>query len=902
MKETKTYKLFIFICYNHPMLTRRNFIKKSAITSGLTTFYLTNPLSVSANKTINTPIKWDKAVCRFCSIGCGILVGTQKINNNKKIVSIKGDNSSHINRGQLCPKAYHNGSVLYSKDRLITPLLRMKNNQYDKDGTLTPISWEKAFDIMEQKAKYGLNKSGVDGVGVFTSGSANIDEGYVISKMFKAGFRSNNIANSSNFSHTIASDALVTTHGLNSPSGSFDDIELTDTFVSWGVNLSETYPILFSRIQNTKLKKKDRYNIINITTIKNETSKKSDIEIFIKPNRDILLLNYIAREFIYNNSKDIDWYFIKRHTIFAHLGDKNKNRQDDRYDQWEISFFEYKKSLEKYTLNYVSKLLKADENEDINSFQIKLKQLSTFYIKKNKRILSYWSSGINKQKYGFETNLALNSLHLLLNKHSHKGSGAFPLSGQASSSGTTIEAGTLANRLPANMYIKYKEHRDIAETIWNIPDGTLNSIASNNPNQLFKNIYAGVTKFIWITSSNPYQSTPKSLKYIKNLKKTKDLFVVTSDCYGSISASISDLILPTATHLEKYGAFGSSEKRTQLFKQQVLPAGKSMSDIWQWIEFSKRFTIDDLWGNSKLQNNQVLVDVKNASLKLGYEKRTSMFHILFSNTKAWEYSLTKVYNKEILNTETFGDKRKIIGSDGEIFNGYKFFVQKYLFEEYRLFGKGHGFDLASFDTYSKGVGLRWPYIYDKSIRYLFNPLDDIYASKAAKIKDQYIFYGKMGGKNLPYGDTNKITDEKTKPLKYRAKIFSIPYKEITTIKDKNYDTLLISVKLLEQFNTGTLTMRVDELKNKTDQSYGYINSKTAKAKNLQNEDLCFIKSKVGKIKVRIKIDNRFEVATNTIAIALFDERVFINKITKEINNTFINIEKIEEIKEIIKKV
>ena len=868
------------------MITRRKFLKNSIITSAASIAYIKNPTNLYAKKDLSKDIKWNNSICKFCSIGCGILVGTQNIKNKETIVSIKPDPSSSVNHGELCQKGFHNGSILYSKDRLTTPLLRMTENKYDKNGKLTPVSWIKAFDIMEEKAKSALKISGVDGVGLYTSGQTSIYNGYAFLKLFKAGFRSNNITNSSSYSSEVSANALNTIYGTNTPSGTFSDISLTDTFVSWGVNLSETYPILFSKVLKAKQNNKD-YKFINITTIQNNTSKSANTEIFINPNMDILLANYIAHEFIYNHANKIDWKFIKRHTIFANLGDKSKNKDDDKYEHWEISFKNYKKSLSKYTLDYVASILKANDNEDLNEFKNKLKSLSSYYIDKKTRILSYWSSGINKQNNAFETNLALNSLHLLLNKHSRAGCGAYPLNGQASSAGTSNGVGLYSSKLPANMFIKYKEHRSKTEAIWNIPNGTLNSVSSNDKNNLFNNIMNNTTKFLWISNTNPYQNDLKYLNNINKIQNIEDLFVVTSDCYGSITSSLSDLILPTAEHLESSGAFGNSERRIQHWNQQIEPEGSSMSDLWQCVEFSKRFKIANLWGNSKLSNGQTLKNIMPEVYKYGFDENTNLYKVLFANRKSRQF----IKKENILNSEVDGDSRNIIGSDGVVFSGYGFFIQKYLFEEYNMLGAGNGFDMESFSTQYSNTSKKWPYIFNKETKYLFNPRDDLYSKRAAKIKDTYIFYSKMGVKALPFGNLKKITSQKIKSLKYRAKIFTIAYIE-NTISNTN-KLLLTSIKLSEQYNSGTLTMRVPELYNTTKQSYGYISKETAKIHNLKNDDLCFIKYQNSKIKIRVAIQERFVPAKNTIAVALFDEKVLINKVTNEINNTYVELEKIK---------
>ena len=73
-----------------------------------------------------------------------------------------------------------------------------------------------------------------------------------------------------------------------------------------------------------------------------------------------------------------------------------------------------------------------------------------------------------------------------------------------------------------------------------------------------------------------------------------------------ISAKVSDLILPSAMIYEKWGAYGNAERSTQHWRQQVLPVGDAMSDTWQWVELSKRFTVKDLWGEAPLRGNKKL--------------------------------------------------------------------------------------------------------------------------------------------------------------------------------------------------------------------------------------------------------------------------------------------------------
>jgi len=65
-------------------------------------------------------------------------------------------------------------------------------------------------------------------------------------------------------------------------------------------------------------------------------------------------------------------------------------------------------------------------------------------------------------------NLVYN-IHLLTGKISEPGNSPFSLTGQPSACGTAREVGTFAHRLPADLVVKKKPHRDFAEKILKLP-------------------------------------------------------------------------------------------------------------------------------------------------------------------------------------------------------------------------------------------------------------------------------------------------------------------------------------------------------------------------------------------------------------------------------------------------
>ena len=192
-------------------------------------------------------------------------------------------------------KGYANTEILYGPDRLTRPLLRMKDGRFDKQGELAPVSWERAFDEMARQFKRVHRELGPTGVAVMGSGQYTIQEGYAAAKLVKAGWRSNNLEPNARHCMASAVAGFMQTFGIDEPAGCYDDIELTDTVVSWGANMAEMHPMLWARVTAKRLASPD-YRIVHLTTFRTPTSDMADVEIVFKPQTDLAIWNYLARD------------------------------------------------------------------------------------------------------------------------------------------------------------------------------------------------------------------------------------------------------------------------------------------------------------------------------------------------------------------------------------------------------------------------------------------------------------------------------------------------------------------------------------------------------------------------------------------------------------------------------
>jgi len=411
-----------------------------------------------------TRLNWNKAPCRFCGVGCSVNVATL----DGKVVATHGDAKSPVNKGINCVKGYFLSKIMYGEDRLKTPLLRMTDGQYDKEGDFTPISWDQAFDIMAEKYKAALKAKGPTSIGMFGSGQWTIMEGYAAVKLMKAGFRSNNLEPNARHCMASAVGGFMRTFGIDEPMGCYDDIEATHAFVLWGSNMAEMHPILWTRITDRRLSA-PHVNVSVLSTYQHRCFDLADSGMIFTPQTDLAILNYIANYIIKTDRVNFD--FVNKHTNFRRgdtdigygLRDEHPLQQaaanPNSGGSQPMSFDEFADFVSDYDEDYVSELSGVSVQQ--------LRDMAELYADPDKKVVSFWTMGFNQHTRGVWCNNLIYNIHLLTGKISTPGNSPFSLTGQPSACGTAREVGTFSHRLPADMVVANEKHRDIAESIWN---------------------------------------------------------------------------------------------------------------------------------------------------------------------------------------------------------------------------------------------------------------------------------------------------------------------------------------------------------------------------------------------------------------------------------------------------
>ncbi|WP_372957662.1 nitrate reductase catalytic subunit NapA [Marinobacter sp.] len=806
-------------------LTRREFAKANAAVAAAAAAGLSAPAAASnlvTNREL-TELKWSKAPCRFCGTGCSVMVATR----DGRIVATHGDSQSEVNRGLNCVKGYFLSKILYGRDRLTRPLLRKRNGEFHKDGEFEEVSWDEAMDIMAEKFTSAIREHGPESVGMFGSGQWTIWEGYAASKLFKAGFRSNNIDPNARHCMASAVAGFMRSFGADEPMGVYDDIESADAFVLWGSNMAEMHPILWTRVTDRRLSNPDT-EVAVLSTYEHRCYDLADLAMTMHPHADIAILNFIANYIIQNDAVNRD--FVDQHTNFVRGADDigyGLRPEDPREssaanarnpNNWDpIDFEAFAEFVRPYTVERASEASGVPVD--------RLNRLAALYADPGKRVTTFWTMGVNQHTRGVWVNNLIYNIHLLTGKIATPGNSPFSLTGQPSACGTAREVGTFAHRLPADMVVTNPEHRAKAEKIWKLPEGTIPEKPGYHAVLQSRMLKDSKLRVYWTQVTNNIQAGPNTMQETLPGWRNPDTFVIVSDIYPTVSAQAADLILPAAGWVEKEGAFGNAERRTQFWHQLVAPPGEARSDLWQTMELSRRIRVADVWPEEHLARAPEFRD-------------RTLFDILFRNGNVDQYPVEDI-NGDYDNHESAD---------------FGFYVQKGLFQEYAQFGAGKGKDLADFDTYHRVRGLRWPVVDGQETLWRYREGSDPYVEEGSGFQ----FYGTPDN---------------------RARIFAVPHEPPAESPDEDYPFWLCTGRVLEHWHTGSMTRRVGELHKAVPDALLYMHRDDVQERGWRRGSEVRVISRRGEVSMRVETRGRVSVPRGMVYVPFFDAGKLINKVT-----------------------
>ncbi|MBL8151575.1 MAG: molybdopterin-dependent oxidoreductase, partial [Blastocatellia bacterium] len=248
-------------------------------------------------------VKTHYRTCNLCEAMCGIEIKYQ----NKKIISIRGDEKDPFSRGHICPKAVALQDLYEDPNRLRHPVRRV-GDKWEK------ISWEEAFDEVAKRLKDIQSRYGRSAVATYQGnpvvhnyGSLLFGPNFVRSLRTKNRFSATSV---DQLPHHFSAYHMFG-HQLMIP---IPDIDRTDFFMIIGGNPAVSNGSLMSApdvANRIKEIRKRGGKVVVVDPRRSETAAIADNHYFIKPGRDayllLALLNTIFSEKLENLGRVADF-------------------------------------------------------------------------------------------------------------------------------------------------------------------------------------------------------------------------------------------------------------------------------------------------------------------------------------------------------------------------------------------------------------------------------------------------------------------------------------------------------------------------------------------------------------------------------------------------------------------
>lgn len=777
------------------------------------------------------------SVCRFCGCGCGVICEVK----DGKLISVTGDPDNLSNKGLNCVKGYYLGKILYGEDRLLKPLIREDKATKGTAEGLREATWEEALELVSVKLKETWKKD-KNRLAFWGSGQQPITEGYCTAKLWKAGLLSNNIDPNARLCMASAVVGFMNVFQTDEPAGCYADIDHADVFVTWGANMAEAHPMLYSRLTARKLKG-ENIKHYDLGTLRTRTSVSADTVLLFQPNTDLAIANCIANYLI--QSKTYDATFVSDHLQFKQGTENIGNSIEDGYDASDvgqsvdkvepITFEQYAERLAPYTFEYTSQLSGVPVED--------LKALAQEFADPKKNILSLWTMGVNQHNRGTWMNHNLYNIHLLSGKIARPGCGPFSLTGQPTACGTAREVGTFSHRLPADLLVNNEQHRRYTEAIWNLPDKHLDAIQKPGFHtvKIFREMSKGNMDFLWSAHNNWAQSMPNLTRFLGegDQKGVFDTFVVVNEVYPTLSTQYADVVLPAALWVEREGQFGNGERRTAVFEKAVDPPGEAKWDLWIIMEIARRVLDGEKIGTE---------DAFDHLFGFFYDKNAADFKVDARETNRLIWEEYRTFSNPDMN-----EKARAIGDDtAGTFNA-----------KLKMEAK----QLAPYEEYITQHGLTWPV---RNVNGAW--LETQWRFAAGKQTDGFDEVG-MAQYGKP-GMANALSFYKS--ANYKPSVVFRPYEPPAEVPDAEYPFYFCTGRLLEHWHTGTMTRRVPELDRALPEALLNIHPDDAAKLDVRDGDLVHVKSRYGAFDIKASIAGRTEPQKGMVFAPFFAEETLIN--------------------------
>jgi len=491
--------------------------------------------------------------CPYCGVGCKLELHLK----DEYIYRVTSPFDSVVNHGNLCVKGRFGYDFIYNTHRVTTPLIRKTRQEpgartqaFDLDEW-RPVSWNEALDTVADRLVEIYRRDGSDALAVYCCAKATNEDNYLLQKLFRSVFRTNNVDHCTRLCHAGSVAALLQAIGSSAMSNTAAEVIKSDCFIVTGSNTPENHPII--ALQMKAAVQKHGAKLIVVDPRRSELCDYATLWLPLKPGTNVPVFTAMAHVII--REELVNQEFVSARTE---------------------GFEEFARSIEKFTPEYAEMVSGVDRNLIVEAARM--------YAQAERGAI-YWGMGISQLSHGTASALSLIHLAFLTGHVGRVGTGLNPLRGQNNVQGAS-DMGAMPHHYPGYMRVDEPANAARWETAWQIEPGGLSQKKGLTTTEILSNAHPGGVRSLYIMGENPMMSEPNlnvTRQHMQDLE-----FLVVQDLFINESGAYADVFLPAASWAEKEGTFTNTDRRVQRVRQALAPRGQARVD-WEIIsDLAKR--------------------------------------------------------------------------------------------------------------------------------------------------------------------------------------------------------------------------------------------------------------------------------------------------------------------------
>ncbi|MGE4125242.1 MAG: formate dehydrogenase subunit alpha [Pusillimonas sp.] len=467
--------------------------------------------------------------CAYCGVGCGFKADMK----GQEVVRMVPWKDGKANRGHACVKGRFAWGYATHKDRVLKPMIREKITDPWRE-----VSWDDALTYAASRIRAIQQQYGRDSVGGITSSRCTNEETYLVQKLIRAAFGTNNVDTCARVCHSPTGYGLKTTLGESAGTQTFDSVMHTDVVIVMGANPSAAHPVFASRLKR-RLREGAKLIVIDPrrTDLVESPHIKADFHLPVRPGTNTALLtalaHVIATEGLINEAFVAERCESKAFEQWREFVSRPENSPEAMAETT---------GVDAQTVRGAARLFATSGNGSI-----------------------YYGLGVTEHSQGSTTVMAIANLAMATGNIGREGVGVNPLRGQNNVQGS-CDMGSFPHELPGYRHVSDDAVRHQFEQAWGV---TLQPEPGLRIPNMFDAALDGSFKALYCQGEDIVQSDPNTQHVTAALSAMECIIV--QDIFLNETAKYAHVFLPGSSFLEKDGTFTNAERRISRVRQVMEP-------------------------------------------------------------------------------------------------------------------------------------------------------------------------------------------------------------------------------------------------------------------------------------------------------------------------------------------